>query len=347
MAILIIAEHDNQTLQTATLNVLTAAAEIASYDGDSELHLLIIGHDCQAVVDMAQGIAGLSKILITYAPLYQYALAENIAPLVVSLIEDTNLGINQDLKQIQDAKQVPCQSHYSHIMASASTTGKDYQPRIAALLDVAQISDIISVESADTFKRPIYAGNAIATVQSSDSIQVITVRSSAFEPVRLRTSSLDDAKQVPIVELAGQPDSGKSEFINAELTQSSRPELTTAKVVIAGGRGLQNTENFVLLDNLADQLNAAVGASRAAVDAGFVANDLQIGQTGKIVAPNLYIAVGISGAIQHIAGITGSKVIVAINSDADAPIFDVADYGLVADLFDTLPDLTNALKAKE
>lgn len=343
MAILIVAEHNNNILQAATLSVLTAAAEIATYDGDSELHLLIIGHDCQAVVDMAQGIAGLSKILITDAPLYQYSLAENIASLVVSLVEDTN----QELKLIQDAKQAPFQSHYSHIMTSASTTGKDYQPRIAALLDVAQISDIISVESADIFKRPIYAGNAIATVQSSDSIQVITVRSSAFEPVPLNTSSLDDAKQVPVVELAVQADYGKTEFISAELTQSSRPELTTAKVVIAGGRGLQNADNFVLLDSLADQLNAAVGASRAAVDAGFVANDLQVGQTGKIVAPDLYIAVGISGAIQHIAGITGSKVIVAINRDPDAPIFDVADYGLVADLFDVLPEFTNALKVKE
>ncbi|WP_392339910.1 electron transfer flavoprotein subunit alpha/FixB family protein [Moritella marina] len=342
MAILIIAEHDNNTLQVATLSVLAAAAEIANYDSDSELHLLIIGCDCQAVVDMAQDVVGLSKILIADDLLYQYSLAENIAPLVVSLVEDTN----QELKQIQDAKQAPFQIHYSHIMTSASTTGKDYQPRIAALLDVAQISDIISVESADTFKRPIYAGNAIATVRSSDVIQVITVRSSAFEPVPLNSSSLDNGNEVAVVELAAQADGGKTAFISAELTQSLRPDLTTAKVVIAGGRGLQNADNFVLLDSLADQLNAAVGASRAAVDAGFVANDLQIGQTGKIVAPDLYIAVGISGAIQHIAGITGSKVIVAINSDADAPIFDVADYGLVADLFDVLPELTQVLKSR-
>ncbi|MDX2321567.1 MAG: FAD-binding protein [Moritella sp.] len=327
MAILIVAEHDNHTLQAATLNVLTAAAEIATHTNNSELHLLIIGHDCQAAVDMAQGIAGLSQILVVDDQIYQYPLAENIAPLIVSLFQGQDP--NQDRGQ------------YSHIITSAGTTGKDYQPRVAALLDVAQISDIISVESADTFKRPIYAGNAIATVQSSDAIQVITVRSSAFLPAPLITG-----KQVPVVKLTPQASSGKSEFIKAELTQSSRPELTTAKVVIAGGRGMQNAENFALLDTLADQLNAAVGASRAAVDAGFVANDLQIGQTGKIVAPDLYIAIGISGAIQHIAGITGSKVIVAINSDPDAPIFDIADYGLVADLFEVLPALTAALKSK-
>lgn len=336
MAILIVADHDNHTIHPATLSVLTAAAEIATYTNNSELHLLIMGHDCQPVVDMAQGITGLSQILVADHQIYQYPLAENIAPLIVSLVQTQSQAYEGD-----------GQGKYSHIMTSAGTTGKDYQPRVAALLDVAQISDIISVESADTFKRPIYAGNAIATVQSSDYLQVITVRSSAFVAAPLSDSSLSNGNQVAVVELAAQADSGKSEFVNAELTQSSRPELTTAKVVIAGGRGMQNAENFALLDALADQLNAAVGASRAAVDAGFVANDLQIGQTGKIVAPDLYIAVGISGAIQHIAGITGSKVIVAVNSDADAPIFDVADYGLVADLFDVLPVLTEVLKAKD
>jgi len=330
MAILIVAEHDNQTIQLATLSVLTAAAEIATHTNDSELHMLIIGHDCQPVVDIAQGITGLSQILVADHQMYQFLLAENIAPLIVSLVNPKN----------EDQDEEPLQ--YSHILTSASTTGKDYQPRIAALLDVAQISDIVSIESADTFKRPIYAGNAIATVQSSDNIKVLTVRSSAFPAVSLAAS----INQVPVVQLTPQADSGKSAFIHAELTQSSRPELTTAKVVISGGRGMQSADNFELLYTLADQLNGAVGASRAAVDAGFVANDLQVGQTGKIVAPELYIAVGISGAIQHIAGITGSKVIVAINNDPDAPIFDVADYGLVADLFEVLPELTTVLKAK-
>jgi len=327
MAILIVAEHDNKTIQAATLSTVTAAVEIAGHSADGELHLLIIGHQCQAVVDMAQGIAGLSKILVTDHQVYQSPIAENIAPLIVALIK------------AEEASQ------YSHIITSAGTTGKDYQPRVAALLDVAQISDIISVVSADTFKRPIYAGKAIVTLQSSDEIKVITVRSSAFAAIALSASSLTDDNRVPVVELASQADSGKCEFIKAELTLSSRPELTTAKVVISGGRGMQNSESFAQLYSLADQLNAAVGASRAAVDAGFVANDLQVGQTGKIVAPDLYIAVGISGAIQHIAGITGSKVIVAINRDPDAPIFDVADYGLVADLFEVLPELTAALQA--
>jgi len=324
MTVLVIAEHDNNKLQAATLSVLSAASELVSQIMDCELHLLIVGHECQSVVDMAQGIAGLSKILIADHQVYQVPLAENIAPIIVSLAQEQG------------------STNYSHILTSASTTGKDYQPRIAALLDVAQISDIVSIESADTFKRPIYAGNAIATVQSSDNIKVLTVRSSAFPAVSLAAS----INQVPVVQLAPQADSGKSAFIHAELTQSSRPELTTAQVIISGGRGMQSADNFELLYTLADQLNAAVGASRAAVDAGFVANDLQVGQTGKIVAPDLYIAVGISGAIQHIAGIMGSKVIVAINNDPDAPIFDVADYGLVADLFEALPELTTALKAK-
>ncbi|QUM76278.1 electron transfer flavoprotein subunit alpha/FixB family protein [Moritella sp. 24] len=323
MAILIVAEHDNKVLQTATLSVLSAATELAQHTDDRELHLLIIGYECQSVVEIAQGIAGVSQILVSDHQIYQSPLAENIASLIVS------------------AAQEQSSADYSHILTSASTSGKDYQPRVAALLDVAQISDIISIESADTFKRPIYAGKAIATVQSIDRIKVITVRSSVFMPVLLITGN-----KVPITVLNPQADSGKSTFINAALTQSSRPELTTAKVIVAGGRGMKNAENFKLLDTLADQLNGAVGASRAAVDAGFVANDLQIGQTGKIVAPDLYIAVGISGAIQHIAGISGSKVIVAINNDPDAPIFDIADYGLVADLFEVLPELTTVLKVK-
>jgi len=306
---------------------LTAASEIAAHASDADLHLLIIGHECQPVVTMAQGVAGLHKIFVSDHHIHQYPLAENIAPLIVSLVQEQ------------------AQNQYSYILTSAGTTGKDYQPRVAALLDVAQISDIISVESADTFKRPIYAGKAISTVQSSDIIKVLTVRSSAFTAVPLTSEPLVIKSQVLVVALAVQADSGKSAFVKAELTQSSRPELTTAKVVISGGRGMQNADNFELLYTLAEQLNAAVGASRAAVDAGFVANDLQIGQTGKIVAPDLYIAVGISGAIQHVAGITGSKVIVAINNDPDAPIFDVADYGLVADLFEALPELTEALRA--
>ncbi|KXO12633.1 Electron transfer flavoprotein, alpha subunit [Moritella sp. JT01] len=343
MAILIVAEHDNHTLQAATLSVLTAASEIATHISDTELHLLIIGDECQPVVAMAQGITGLSKILVADHQIHQYPLAENIAPLIVSLVQEQ--GHCNDEHQEFDKTQ------YSHIITSAGTTGKDYQPRVAALLDVAQISDIISVESADTFNRPIYAGKAIATVQSSDAIKVLTVRSSAFTAASFTAGSLTTEllaieSQVPVVALAAQADSGKSAFIKAELTQSSRPELTTAKVVISGGRGMKNADNFELLYTLAEQLNAAVGASRAAVDAGFVANDLQIGQTGKIVAPDLYIAVGISGAIQHVAGITGSKVIVAINNDPDAPIFDVADYCLVADLFEVLPELTAVLKAK-
>lgn len=322
MAILIVAEHDNTALKPATLNTLTAAAAIAEHTTDNDLHLLIIGAKCQSVVDDAQDITGLNQILLADDPVYQSPLAENIAPLIVFLA------------------QAEGRTRYSHILTSASTAGKDYQPRVAALLDVAQISDIISIESADTFKRPIYAGNAIATVQSSDDIKVISVRSSAFALTPLTANT-----EVPVIDIEAQADSGKSVFINAELTLSPRPELTTARVIIAGGRGMKNAENFSLLDTLADNLNGAVGASRAAVDAGFAANDLQIGQTGKIVAPDLYIAVGISGAIQHIAGITGSKVIVAINNDPDAPIFDVADYGLVADLFDVLPALTAALKA--
>jgi len=323
MAILIVAEHDNKVLQKATLSVLSAATELAQYTDDRELHLLIIGYECQPVVEIAQGIAGVSQILVSDHQIYQSPLAENIASLIVSVAQEQG------------------SADYCHILTSASTSGKDYQPRVAALLDVAQISDIISIESADTFKRPIYAGKAIATVQSIDCIKVITVRSSVFMPVQLITGN-----KVPITMLNPQADSGKSTFINAVLTQSSRPELTTAKVIVAGGRGMKNAENFKLLDTLADQLNGAVGASRAAVDAGFVANDLQIGQTGKIVAPDLYIAVGISGAIQHIAGISGSKVIVAINNDPDAPIFDIADYGLVADLFEVLPELTTVLKVK-
>jgi electron transfer flavoprotein alpha subunit len=328
MTILIIADHDNTELKAATLNVLTAACDIANHvyknSADGDIHLLIAGDDCGHVVESAASLKGISQIVIADHPAYHDQLAENVASLIVEISDN-----------------------YSHILMSAGTTGKDCLPRVAALLDVAQISDIIAVESADTFKRPIYAGNAIATVQSLDPIKVITVRSSAFSPAAAVTDTATDgvAYLAKIVRLAQGHDRVISRFVSAEIAQSERPELTSAKIIIAGGRGMQNADNFALLETIADTLGAGIGASRAAVDAGFVANDLQIGQTGKIVAPELYIAVGISGAIQHLAGISGSKVIVAINKDPDAPIFDVADYGLVADLFEVLPQLSDALTA--
>ncbi|RUO78462.1 electron transfer flavoprotein subunit alpha/FixB family protein [Pseudidiomarina taiwanensis] len=309
MSILVIAEHNNQSLNAATLKTLQAATEMG---GDIEV--LVAGENCQAVADEAAKVAGVSKVLLADHAAYAHFLAENLGDLVAQL------GAN-----------------YSHIVAPATTTGKNFMPRVAALLDVAQISDIIAVESADTFKRPIYAGNAIATVQSSDRIKVITVRATAFDAVAAEGGSA----AVEAVDIVAQSD--KAEFVGEELAQSERPELTAASVIISGGRGMQNGENFHLLEKVADKLGAAVGASRAAVDAGFVPNDYQVGQTGKIVAPDLYIAVGISGAIQHLAGMKDSKVIVAINKDEEAPIFQVADYGLVADLFDVLPELEQAL----
>lgn len=308
MSILIYAEHDNTELKAETAKLVHAASQIGG-----DIDVLVAGHDCAAVAQAAASISGVTRVLVADASCYEYQLAENISALVVELADG-----------------------YSHILAAATTTGKNFMPRVAALKDVAQISDIIAVESADTFVRPIYAGNAIATVQSSDTLKVITVRASAFDAASLGCAA-------PIETLTQLHDAGLSSFVNAELTVSERPELTAASVIISGGRGMQNGENFALLNGIADKLGAAIGASRAAVDAGFVPNDMQVGQTGKIVAPQLYIAVGISGAIQHLAGMKDSKVIVAINKDEEAPIFQIADYGLVGDLFDILPELEAAL----
>ncbi|MDI3326057.1 FAD-binding protein [Pontibacterium granulatum] len=309
MAILVIAEHDNSTLKGATLNAVTAASQM----GD-DLHVLVAGAGCGAVAEAAAQVAGVSKVLVADAAAYEHQLAENLSKLVAELGKD-----------------------YSHIVSPATTTGKNFLPRVAALLDVAQLSDITAVEAADTFQRPIYAGNAIATVQSMDAIKVITVRGTAFDAAATEGGSA-------AVEAVGSVhDAGISSFVGEEMAVSDRPELTAAKVVISGGRGMGNGENFALLEKVADKLGAAVGASRAAVDAGFVPNDMQVGQTGKIVAPELYIAVGISGAIQHLAGMKDSKVIVAINKDEEAPIFSVADYGLVADLFEAVPELEGKL----
>jgi electron transfer flavoprotein alpha subunit len=309
MSILVIAEHDNKNLKGATLNTLNAATQI----GD-EIHLLVAGHETNNVVEESQSLNGLTKIINVDNELYKNSLAEEVEKLVTSIAAD-----------------------YSYILAPATTFGKNLMPRIAAKMDTQQISDIISVESSDTFKRPIYAGSCIATVKSSDEIKVITVRSTAFDAVE------KDNSNIPVDTLSAIDACGVSEFVSEELAESDRPELTAAEIVISGGRGMQSGENFHLLDSIADKLGAAVGASRAAVDAGFVPNDYQVGQTGKIVAPDLYIAVGISGAIQHLAGMKDSKVIVAINKDEDAPIFQVADYGLVADLFNALPELDSKL----
>jgi electron transfer flavoprotein alpha subunit len=308
MSILVIAEHDNATLKAETLKTVAAAQKIGN-----DITLLVAGFNCQNVVDAAIKVNGVSKVLVADNPAYEHHLAENVSLLVTELAGD-----------------------YEHILATALTTGKNFMPRVAALLDVAQISDIIDVESSDTFVRPIYAGNAIATVQSLDSKKVITVRATGFDAV-----STDG--NADVVTLGSATDAGTSSHVSDELTVSERPDLGAAGIVISGGRGMQNGDNFKLLDGIADKLGAAIGASRAAVDAGFVPNDMQVGQTGKIVAPDLYIAVGISGAIQHLAGMKDSKVIVAINKDAEAPIFQVADYGIVADLFDALPELESKL----
>jgi electron transfer flavoprotein alpha subunit len=305
MGILVYAEHDNSTIKGATLNVVTAAAKIGG-----DITVLVAGKGCGAAAEAAAKIAGVSKVLVADNAAYSHQLAENVADLVAELGKG-----------------------YSHILIPATTTGKNFAPRVAALLDAEQISEIITVESADTFKRPIYAGNAIATVQSSDSVKVITVRATGFDAAAAEGGSAS----VEAVDVA--KDAGVSSFVSEELAKSDRPELTAAKIVISGGRGMQNGDNFEMLYKVADKLGAAVGASRAAVDAGFVPNDMQVGQTGKIVAPQLYIAVGISGAIQHLAGMKDSKVIVAINKDEEAPIFQVADYGLVADLFEAVPAL--------
>ncbi|MFT5759988.1 MAG: electron transfer flavoprotein alpha subunit [Alteromonadaceae bacterium] len=308
MSILVFAEHDNSVLKTDTLKTVAAAQAIGG-----DIHVLVAGANCQTVAEQAAKINGVSKVLVADNPAYEHQLAENISLLVTELASD-----------------------YEHILATALTTGKNFMPRVAALLDVAQISDIIAVESADTFVRPIYAGNAIATVQSLDSKKVITVRSTGFDGVAQDGNA-------EIVAIDTVTDAGTSSHVSDEVSVSERPDLGAAGVVISGGRGMQNGDNFKLLEGIADKLGAAIGASRAAVDAGFVPNDMQVGQTGKIVAPDLYIAVGISGAIQHLAGMKDSKVIVAINKDAEAPIFQVADYGLVADLFDALPELESKL----
>jgi len=310
MSVLVIAEHDNQAIKPATLNAVTAAAGLASGD----IHVLVAGNDCGGVGSAAALISGVSKVLVAQSGIYEHFLAENLAPLIARLAKD-----------------------YTHILAPASTFGKNVCPRVAALLDVAQLSDICGIEDADTFVRPIYAGNALATVRSRDAIKVITVRLTAYEPAQ------EAGSPAPVEEIEAAEDSGLSRFTGQELTRSERPELTSARVVISGGRGVAGADNFKLLEAVADKLEAAIGASRAAVDAGFVPNDYQVGQTGKVVAPDLYIAVGISGAIQHLAGMKDSKVIVAINKDEEAPIFQVADYGLVADLFAALPELAEEL----
>ncbi len=309
MSILVLAEHDNASLKDATLNTVGAASKISG-----DIHILVIGGGCDAVADQAAQIAGVSKVIKASADHLEHQLAEDIAPVLVDLA-----------------------SGYSHILAPATTFGKNVLPRAAALLDTQQISDIISVEAADTFKRPVYAGNAIATVKSSDAIKLITVRGTTFDAADATGGSAS------VEDYAAPASSGLSSFVKAELSKSERPELTSAKIVVSGGRGVGSEENFALIEKLADKLGGAVGASRAAVDAGYVPNDYQVGQTGKVVAPDLYIAIGLSGAIQHLAGMKDSKVIVAINKDEDAPIFSVADYGLVADLFDAVPELESKL----
>lgn len=309
MPVLVLAEHDNSVLKDATLNCVSAAKEL-----QQEIHILVAGHDCRSVADSAAQIDGVTKVLIADAEIYQHPMAEAVAPLLTGLAEN-----------------------YDALLAPATTTGKNIMPRVAAALDVAQISEIIGIESADTFQRPIYAGNAVQTVQSSDPKKIITVRTSAFPATAASGGSAS------VEEISGTGENSQSKFVSADLSKSDRPELTSAKIIISGGRGMGSGENFALIEAIADKLGAAVGASRAAVDAGFVPNDFQVGQTGKIVAPDLYIAVGISGAIQHLAGMKDSKIIVAINKDEDAPIFQVADYGLVADLFDALPELEKAL----
>ncbi len=310
MTNLVIAEHTDGAIKAATLNTVAAAQKIGG-----EVHVLVAGHNVEAAAQAASKIAGVSKVLLADAPHLEAGLAENIEATVLSIAQ-----------------------HFSHILAPATASGKNVTPRIAAKLDVAQISDITAVVSADTFERPIYAGNAIATVQSQDAVKVITVRTTGFDPVAA------DGGSASIEKIEAAADSGLSQFVSREVTKLDRPELTSAKIIVSGGRGLGSGENYTkVLEPLADKLNAALGASRAAVDAGFVPNDYQVGQTGKIVAPQLYIAAGISGAIQHLAGMKDSKVIVAINKDPEAPIFSVADYGLVGDLFAVVPELVDAV----
>jgi electron transfer flavoprotein alpha subunit len=306
MSILVIAEHDNKTLKSATRNAVTAAGKLGG-----DIAILVAGHNAQGAIEAAAKIPGVAKVLVADAAELEHGLPENLAPLVADLGKS-----------------------YEYLIATATSAGKSLMPRVAALLDVQQVSEIMSVEGPDTFTRPIYAGNAIATVQSTDKIKVLTVRGTAFEAAHAEGGSAS------VETIGSKGDAGLSSFVGQELSKSERPELTSARRVISGGRGMQNGENFKLLEAAADKIGAAIGASRAAVDAGFVPNDYQVGQTGKIVAPDLYIAVGISGAIQHLAGMKDSKVIVAINKDAEAPIFQIADYGLVGDLFKILPELT-------
>ncbi len=308
MPILVIAEHDHATIKPATLNTVGAAVKIGS-----DIHVLVAGHNCDGAAQAAAKISGVTKVLKADSSALAHFLAENITPVIIGIA-----------------------GNYSHILAPGTTFGKNVMPRVAALLDTQQISDITAVADADTFDRPIYAGNAIATVKSSDARKVITVRTTAFDPAATGGSA-------PIESLGGATDSGLSSFVKQELSKSDRPELTAAKIIISGGRGVGSAENFKLLETLADKLGAALGASRAAVDAGYVPNDYQVGQTGKVVAPQLYVAIGISGAIQHLAGMKDSKVIVAINKDGEAPIFSIADYGLVGDLFQIIPELTQKL----
>ena len=310
MSVLVLAEHDQQSVKKATLNTVAAAKKIGG-----EIHVLIAGHNAGGAAKAACQVPGVAKVLHADAPHLGEFLAENVAALVVSLAKG-----------------------YSHVLAPATSTGKDVMPRAAALLDVQQISEIVAVESADTFVRPIYAGNGLATVKSSDAIKMITVRTTGFDAVAASGGS------APVESVAAPADTGLSAFVGREVQKSERPELTSARIVVSGGRGMGSGENFKLLEPLADQLNAAMGASRAAVDAGFVPNDWQVGQTGKIVAPELYVAIGISGAIQHLAGMKDSRVIVAINKDEEAPIFQVADYGIVGDLFQVVPQVIEELK---
>lgn len=305
MSVLVVAEHENNELKQATRVAIAAAAAIGG-----DIDVLVAGSGVDSVASAAAAVAGVNKVIVADNAAYAHQLAENIAPLVVEAA-----------------------ASYSHVLAAHTATGRNFLPCVAALLGVAMISDIVSVESEDTFKRPIYAGNAIATVKANDTVKVISVRGTAYDAVA------EEGGSAAIEALTSVHDAGTSEFIREEIAKSERPELTSASIIISGGRGMQSGDNFVLLEGIADKLGAAIGASRAAVDAGFVPNDMQVGQTGKIVAPDLYIAVGISGAIQHLAGMKDSKVIVAINKDEDAPIFQVADYGLVADLFKALPEL--------
>ncbi len=312
MSVLVLAEHDGASLKPASLHAIAAAAKIGG-----DIHVLVAGQNCRQAAASASSVAGIAKVLCCDEAAYAHALAENLAKLIAHLA-----------------------GGYSHVLAPATVNGKNVMPRVAALLDLQQISEISAVIAPDTFERPMYAGNAIATVQSADRIKIVTIRATAFEAAAATGGS------APIEDVAGAGETGLAQFLGAETQKTARPELTSARIVISGGRGMQSGDNFKLLEAVADKLNAAIGASRAAVDAGYVPNDYQVGQTGKIVAPELYMAVGISGAIQHLAGMKDSKVIVAINKDEDAPIFQVADYGLVADLFQAMPELAAQLPAK-